>query len=185
MIEPFRLIRSGVDVAPLVEQLAAHPELWGQQKARLVPGSPHSETVDIWVRFRDVDAYVAEYGSDMARFVDEHESVWLPPALVLPGAVAIATNLAGDRRLGGVLITKTPPGGQIKPHVDGGWHAQAHDKFYVAIQADDGCLFRWDGSDLIASPGDIWEFRNDIPHSVENHSSRDRLSMIVCLRRDL
>lgn len=185
MGEAFRLIRSGVDVSKVVSQLAAHPELWGQQKARLLPGSPHADTVDIWVRFRDVEVYRAEHGSDMSHFVDEHESIWLPPAEVLPAAVKIAKGIAYDRPLGGVLITKTMPGGRIKPHTDRGWHAEQHDKFYVALQNDPGCVFGWESGSLIADAGDVWEFRNDISHWVENNSSRDRLSMIVCLRRDL
>lgn len=180
----FELIRTGIDVAPAVLQLEAHPELWGQQAARLGAGSPHAESTDIWLRFRDVEKYRAEHGSDMATFCDEHESVWLPPSELLPAAAEIAKDVACDRPLGGVLLTKVPPGGKISRHADGGWHAEAHDKFYVAIQLRPGMLFCWDDGVMRATDGEVYRFRNDIPHWVENPTDTDRISMIVCVRRD-
>lgn len=173
-----------VPVQRLRQQLADHPELWGQQRARLVPGSPHEGTVDIWARFRDLDAYQAEYGSDMSHFVDEHESVWLPPSDDLPAIKGIATEIADGRRLGGVLITKTPPGGRIKPHTDSGWHAEAHEKYYVAIQVAPGMVFGFPDGGIEAKNGEVYKFRNDVEHWVINGSSIDRIGAIVCVRRD-
>lgn len=180
----FGRMDAAIDAQPIIAQLNQHPHLWGQQKARLRPGSPHSETQDIWLRFRDLDKYVQEHGADMSRFVDEHESVWLPPADLLTAAKAAAIHLAGDRLLGGVLLTRTPPGGRIAPHIDGGWHAAAHDKFYVALQVRSGARFCWEDSAINATDGEVYWFRNDVPHWVENDSDADRIGMIVCLRRE-
>ena len=43
-----------VEASPVVAELAAAPELWGQHPERTgAPGSPHRESEDIWLRFRD------------------------------------------------------------------------------------------------------------------------------------
>ena len=181
----FNLVRQGVDVVPLLAEIEAHPELWGQQTARLGVGSPHAQSTDIWVRYRDLDAYRDQHGLDMRAFCDEHESVWLEPSAYLPSALLIAREIAGgDERLGGVLLTRLPAGGVIAPHVDGGWHAAAHEKFYVAVKVRTGAVFGFPDGDLRASDGDVWHFRNDVPHWVVNDSPEDRISMIVCVKKE-
>jgi Aspartyl/Asparaginyl beta-hydroxylase len=182
-VRHFELVDSGIDVVPIVAQLEAHPELWGQQAARLGANSPHAESTDIWLRYRDVESYAIQYGTNMAHFCDEHESVWLPPSELIPAAVAIADQIAGNMALGGVLLTKLPPGARIARHTDHGWHAEAHDKFYVAVQARPGMKFCWDDGAIEAVDGEVYRFRNDVPHWITNESPVDRISMIVCVRR--
>lgn len=192
MTPSFEKLDYTVNVGPIVAQLAAHPELWGQQTARTIAGSPHDETQDIWLRYRDLNAYRAEYGDDMSHFCDEHESVWLPPADKLRHASLIARTIAHrfeqsaqfPGNLGGVLITKTPPGGRIKPHIDRGWHAEAHDKYYVALQVAPGMRFCWEDGTIEAKDGEVYKFQNDRRHWCENDSDIDRISMIVCVRRN-
>lgn len=179
----FEKIAAGLDVSAVLDQLAQHPELWGQQAARLGAGSPHAESTDIWLRFRDLEEYKILYGSNMASFCDEHVSVWLPPAELLPAAKEIAEQIAGERPLGGVLLTRLPPGARIGRHADAGWHAEAHDKFYVALQVRPGMRFCWDTAAIYAVNGDVYSFRNDVPHWVENPTDTVRISMIVCVRR--
>lgn len=172
-----------IDPKPLMDQLEAHPELWGGIPLRLWKGSPHDQTTDIWVRYRDPDAYTAKYGSDLSYYSDEHEAVWLPPSEILPAAKELAVNVAGNRRIGGVFITKTPPGRRVKPHIDWGWHAEQHDKFYVALQTRPGAVFCWRSGVIKATDGEVYWFNNNVPHWVNNFSDTDRIGMIVCLRR--
>ena len=180
---PFGKVDVKIDPQPLMEQLRAHQELWGQQAARIRDGSPHSATTDIWLRYRDPDAYYRQHGLNMAHFCDEHVSVWLPPAVPLSQGVSLARYLAGDRRLGGVLLTCTPPGCRIEPHIDHGWHAEVHDKLYVALQVRPGAEFCWHDGTIRATDGDVYWFRNDLTHWVVNNSDVDRIGMIVCLRK--
>ncbi len=175
---------SGLDVAGLVAQLNARPDLWGQHGQRRAPDSPHAASDDIWLRYREY----AEL-TEPARFIEPHESVWYPSAAVLPDAVLIADRLMQapaicGERLGGVLITRLPPGAEIKPHVDHGWHAGHYQKFYVALRNKPGSVFGWPTGDLHAADGDVWWFRNDVSHWVVNGSDTERLSMIVCIRTD-
>lgn len=183
----FRKVGEGIDILPLIAQIEAHPHLWGQQTARLGAGSPHAQSTDIWLRYRDLDAYRAKHGADMSAFCDEHESVWLDPALDLHAAIPIARAIAGgsDERLGGVLLTRLPSGARIAPHVDGGWHAASHEKFYVAVKVRPGAVFCWRDGEISATDGDVWWFRNDVAHWVVNDSDDERIAMIVCVKKEM
>jgi len=173
----FKKIAEGLDMGPLQAQLSANPQLWDQFDARrTAPGSPHSEMTDIWVR----------YGADPSA-PGPHVPVWYPAAENLPAMRRLALDIAdlvqGDE-LGGVLLTRLPPGGRIAPHRDGGWHAGYFEKFYVAINAPPGAHFCWTGETLIPAQGDVWWFRNDVTHWVENNSTETRLAAIVCVKTD-
>lgn len=164
---------------PLRAALEAKPHLFGQHTARATAyGSPHTEMSDIWVRYNDIKNLGPAFN-------DEHDSVWYPAYDELPELRKILFTLMAcveGERLGGVLITKIPPGGQIAPHVDRGWHADYYAKFYIAIQNDPGALFRFPGGDIVATPGDCYWFDNSVTHSVINDSGRDRLALIACVK---
>jgi quercetin dioxygenase-like cupin family protein len=177
---PFLKIAEGIDTLPLLLALHRQPWLWDQHPARRVaPGSPHAEMTDIWVRYGEAG------GDDYSALAGPHDSVWYPAAHALPQVRPIVFGLMArveGERLGGILITRLPPGGRIAPHTDSGWHAGYYEKFYVALQNPPGAVFAWEQGAIHARTGDCWWFRNDLPHWVENHSNVDRIAMIVCIR---
>jgi len=181
-VNPIWSVASGWDVAPLQEQLAAHPELWDEHRARTtIYQGPHGDVSDIWVRYRDF----AEFGGDLAAFNEPHAAVWYPGVAKIPTAWSLARKvqrLAKADTLGGVLLTRIRPGGQVKPHVDGGWHAGHYRKFCVSVKADHAQAFCFDGIAHRTVDGDVFEFRNDVEHWVTNDSDRERISLIVCVR---
>ena len=170
---PFR-----VDVQPIAQALEAHPELWNQQTARTEsPQSPHHGLDDIWCRFAD-PATMRDDGS--------HDSVWYPPADVLP-VRAVCLDImrwVDGTQLGGVLITRIPAGKQCRPHVDPGWHARHYEKIAVSIAAAPRQSFRFVGHELVTEPGDVFWFDNAYTHWVTNDSQSDRVTLIVCVRTE-
>lgn len=86
--------------------------------------------------------------------------------------------------LGGVLLTKIPPGGKILPHHDRGtWHAEEMDlKVWLLIEANEGCLNTCENDRVIMRAGEAWTFSNLKVHSVENNGDTDRICLIICLR---
>lgn len=181
-MQNFLKIAEGINVLPLQMALVRQPELFGRHSARADSyQSPHAAMTDIWVRYNAI----GNFERDPATFNDEHDSVWYPAAAAIPEARAIALGLmalVGGERLGGVLITKIPPGGRIAPHVDRGWHAEYYDKYFVPIQNDDGAVFGFEDGVIAPKLGDAYWFYNGNPHWVENNSQRDRIAMIVCIR---
>lgn len=175
---PIARLMRGVDVRPMQEALVAHPELWDQNTARTTPeDSPHHGLSDIWARFAD-PATMREDGS--------HDSIWYPPAEVLPVRELVFPLMSAVRgtRLGGVLITRIKPGQICKPHTDPGWHARYYGKFAIQIQAAPGQAFHFHGHSLETAPGDVFWFDNSHEHWVTNESDQDRITMIVCIRTE-
>lgn len=179
---PIWQIASGWDVAPLREQLEASPDVWNRHRQRTEwYGTPHNGVSDVWVRYNAWEHYTGDWQA----FHEEHASVWYPCVRQLPAAWSLARKvkrLVGAETLGGVLITKIPPGGQVAPHVDGGWHAGHYRKIGVQVIGHAQQAFCFEGHELRPATGDVYEFRNDISHWVMNESPIDRITMIVCVR---
>lgn len=177
------------DVAELHAQLAAHPELWDRHSVRkTAPGTPHSRMSDIWVRYNDVA--LAELTGDYSAFNDKHIPVWYEAYEALPALKPIIFDLMArvqGEMLGGVLITRVPPGKTIEPHTDSSWHVDYFEKFYVSIQSAPGAVFGCyhDGVDELLEPkaSECWLFDNHKIHWVQNDSGIDRITLIICIRR--
>lgn len=173
--EPIRTLFGGVDIVPLKQALDEHPELWNQVRARTEsPASPHHEVDDIWVRY----APVGVSGET------PHDSLWYWAADLLPVkdiVYRLAYTLRADR-IGGVLITRIPPGKSVKPHVDRTWHASFYRKFAVQVASAPQQAFCFKGVRHESVPGDVYEFDNSHCHWVTNDSDEERITMIVCLR---
>ncbi len=175
-------IYTGLDIAPVQRELKINRQLFGEFNVRKDAGSVHADMTDIWVRYGDVRGMLAS--GDYSKIADEHDSVWLQN---LPECKKICFELmalVNGERLGGVLITKLPPGGKIEAHEDGGWHAEYYSKIFVPIQNGNGAVFGFD--DAIISPdiGDAYMFDNSMNHWVSNNSDEDRIAMIVCIKQE-
>lgn len=179
----FRLIANDFNVAPLRDRLCNNPDLFGLYDFRgSAYGSPHTQMRDIWVRYKDVRPHLE--AGDMTGFCDEHEPMWYPVSFEMPEVFPVVTELmerVQAKRLGGVLITRVPPGGRIDPHVDHGWHAEYYDKYYVPILNNSGATFNFPDGAIAPKDGEVYWFRNDVPHWVINDSQTDRIAMIVCI----
>lgn len=176
----FKFIGDWPHTDTIMDELEENPWLWDERTNRKDrEGSPHTGMQDIWVRY-------SKDGTNR-----EHVPVWYPAWKALPALRGVVYGLMAavqGEMLGGVLITKIPPGSGIDPHVDEGWHVDYYDKFYVCLQNDPGAVF-WCEHDgvkegLVPREGEVWLFDNRKLHWVENHSERDRITLIVCIRTE-
>lgn len=185
--EPIRLLRKGVPVKPLVDQITNQPELWNANVFRTLGnvgegyGNPHKAVQDIIVRFNDWK----NWKGDRMKFNERHESVWWAAYSKLPAVKPLVLDLVRlfeAEAIGMVLITRIPPGGGVKRHVDGGWHAQHYLKFALQLKSAPGQKFCYDEIELETEPGDLYAFDNSKPHWVTNPTDQDRWTLIMCLR---
>ena len=157
-------------------------DLWDKYtQRRVAKGTPHSEMTDIWVRYKNPEDCIKN--GDWSAFTEKHKSEWLED---LPDVKFMAKYLMkhlGGKQLGGILITKLPPGGRIQPHTDSGWHAEYYDKYFISIKNSNGARFHFDDCHIEPSEGEVYAFRNDKNHWVENDSSEDRIAMIICIKQ--
>jgi hypothetical protein len=183
----FHKIADSVNVAPLLAQIEAHPALWDSINFRkIAPGTAHSRMSDIWIRYNDITKFPE---GDLRGLSEEHVPVWYPAWHVLPALHPIVFGLMSAVRgemVGGVLITRIPPGEGIAPHADASWHVSYYDKFYVCLKSKPGADFVCEDKAGIERcnpiPGDIHLFDNRKMHWVENKSDDDRMTLIVCIR---
>ena len=171
-------IATGIDVGPVLWALREHPQLWNQNPERTESeASPHHEADDIWIRFGD-----PERVKDGA----PHDSHWYPGADIL-GVKSMCLDLmrgVNGVELGGVLITRIPAGKCVKPHTDPGWHARRYDKFAIQITSAPGQVFYVEDEQLETRPGDVFTFDNSFTHWVTNPTPYERVTMIVCVRKE-
>ena len=179
----FQQIASGVDVVPLLLDLHRQPQLWNQHRARTANGiGPHGAADDIWVRFRDQADLVTK-----TSYATPHTPVFYPAWNALPALRPLVFNLmarVAAVQLGGILITRVPPGAQIAPHDDRGrWHAEFFNtKAYVPLMSNPACRSTCGDETVIMAAGEVWTFNNLIEHATINDGLDDRITLIVCMR---
>lgn len=167
-----------------IAEVLRNQTLWNQHKLRTNDDGPHRHVHDIWVRCLDWSVMKA----DPAAFNRKHESSWYP---IADDELLVAKNIAvgifkhvGGVELGGVLITKIPAGTCVLPHIDKGWHARHYEKYAFQIQANERQEFCFDKKRLVTQSGDFFTFDNQYSHWVTNLSDEDRITMIVCIRKE-
>ena len=69
-------------------------------------------------------------------------------------------------------------------HTDTGWHAEYFEKFNINIQSQAGCEFYYPmhNEAMTSNTGDIYWFRNTVPHGVRNNSDKDQIILTVCVK---
>jgi hypothetical protein len=179
-LKKLELLPFKVDTSKLHDILERYPHLWDMNTARTAhPDSPHHELSDIWVRYAGQDSVTDGV----------HISRWLDLAKVLPvkDLVDEVMSHLKAKELGGVLITRQPPGATCHPHVDGGkgsWHADHFEKVAVSITSAPGQFFCVEELSVEPAPGDVWYFDNWHEHWVTNQTEHDRMTLIICFRCD-
>lgn len=177
MSEKIKLIARGLNVAPIYWALQANSHLWNEFTSRTAStDSPHHGLDDIWARFSSPESDKSSYSP----------AVWYPSAEKL-GIKDVCLDIMRANEgveLGGVLITRIPPGAECKPHEDHGWHARYYEKFALQITSAPGQKFCFEGEELETMPGDLFWFDNQYTHWVKNDTPYERVTMIICIRKE-
>jgi Aspartyl/Asparaginyl beta-hydroxylase len=179
-VSHFTKIADGFDVAPVLAQLDTRPDLWNRNPERRTGLSPHRETDDMWIRYRDPANL---HGPE--DFRGPHESVWYPAWHALPALHPIVERMVDiikPTRIGGFLMTRIPPGGQVYPHHDRGtWHAERYEsKIWMPLLANDRCINWVEDEAMIWKPGEAWQHDNLKVHAVQNFGETERICLILC-----
>lgn len=170
-------------VADAVAQVDKDPD-WNRYTLRTKQyGTTHSQVSDLWIRFNAWKNYNPKKPS---QFLKAHRSVWYPAYARLPAIkpliFGLMTVFAGEE-LGGVLITRIPPGCRVEKHRDGGFNAEYYNrKFAIMLKSNAEQAFCFDGEKMITEPGDVFQFDNSFEHWVTNQSDEERMTLIVSLR---
>jgi hypothetical protein len=183
MTDRFLLLARGIDCSAILAQLDARPDLWNANPERLGEG-PHRETDDIWVRYRDRSEII-----DRQSIVEPHFSVWYPAWHALPALRPVVFQLSAlvqSVHMGGILLTRIPPGCKVYPHDDlGTWHSEFHNaKVWLPLRANERCVNFSGDESVVMKAGEAWAFDNLLAHSVENDGDAERVALICCFRSE-
>jgi aspartyl/asparaginyl beta-hydroxylase (cupin superfamily) len=155
-MERFVKIAEGLDVAPVLAELARHPEQWVRLNA-------------------DESAYIPLLGADDARQLEaELTEVW---SLI----DAVRQVAAADRGDYGALahcrVGRIPRGGGLPPHFDG-IDGVGHRRYQLALQSEPGAEISIGGETKCLKAGEAWQIDVSQVHSVHNHSDADRIIIL-------
>jgi len=181
-MQAYNKIYSGLNISLARKEIANNANLFGEFSARKNAGPVMAQMDDIWLRYGDI-AEVTKTG-DYSKISNEHDSIWLKDLPECKRLCFEIMNMVDGERLGGVLITRLPVGGEMLKHTDKGWHAQYYDKYYIPIENKKGSVFGFDEGDIDPDLGDVWAFDNSYNHWVKNNSNKERIAMIVCIKQD-
>lgn len=178
----FTKLAEGIDVAPVLAELDARPDLWNTMEMRRQGNSPHRETSDIWFRYRD-----PKYLDRPNHFLEPHFSTFWPAWHALPSIHPVTFGLSyltKSVQMGGILITRIPPGCQVYPHHDrGSWHAEYYDtKVWLPLRSNERCMNSVEDETIVWRPGECWTHDNLRVHGVVNGGDTERIVAIFCFR---
>ena len=176
----FKKISDSIDVSQMVAALYYNHEVWEHIKARQeTPGSPHSETKTIFLRWAPDQSVEAAFNQIDAVNYPAYDL--LPEAADLVSAFCEATN---PTKIGRVIITQLKPYGLIDPHVDDGAYPDHYQRFHIPISCGAGSVFygkkgSGDTESARMKAGELWWFDNKQTHWVENMCDAPRVHMII------
>lgn len=181
-MKAYNKIHSDLDVSLARKEIESNADLFGEFNARKDASPVMAQMDDIWLRYGDI-VEVTKTG-DYSKIANEHDSIWLKDLPECKKICFEVMKLVNGERLGGVLITRLPVGGEILTHTDAGWHADYYDKYYVPLENEKGSVFGFDEGDIEPDLGDVWAFDNSYNHWVKNNSNKERIAMIVCIKQE-
>ncbi len=180
----FLKLAEGIDVMPLFLELQRQPHLWDQVRYRKDgKDTPHSEMSDVWIRYNDIRPY--QERGDYSGLNDSHEAIWYPAYYALPSLRPLIFGLMArveGERLGGIWITRIPAGSKIAKHTDSGWHVETFEKFYLSLESEPGAEFYCEDEMICPKAGDLYWFDNRRMHWIDNRSSGNRTTLIICIQ---
>jgi hypothetical protein len=171
----FDRIASGLDVAPLVAELDAHPELWSEITVRQdYPGSAHHDTECIFLR-GPRGFTMGDYMGDVVAY--DYPAMDRLADLVVPLITPVLKGL-GVTELGYVLIVRLSPGGHVDEHIDEGAYADHYSRFHLALTGSPGATLTVGDERQHFAPGDCWWFNHKATHSADNNAGDWRIHVI-------
>lgn len=173
----FRLIRDGIDLAPLRDELAQHREAWDAQPGRQLtaPAQQHTNAIPLrGLRRSRIRG---------RRRRDVHESRYTSLANSFPQTVEFIEAFAAEQKglPGRARYACLPPGKTVLPHIDRGEYYLLRDRYHLVIHSDKGSLLRAGGEAVAMQEGELWWFDNKALHDACNQSDTNRIHLIFDL----
>jgi len=171
----FKLIRSGVDVAPLLAELSTQPDTWSIDTARQDTIRVQRDTNTIFLRSAvpRPDLHINE----------NQESRPTSASKLFPRALAFLTEFARETNcdLSRATIVRLKPKSQVGRHIDEGSYYFLRDRFHLVLKSAAGSVMRSGDEEVCMREGELWWFDNKQFHEAYNDSDEWRVHYIFDL----
>lgn len=171
----FKLIRSGIDVAPLLEEVRSQEQAWLLNTSRQDKIKVQRDTNTIFL------------SSPVARpdlNVNENQETKLTAvANLFPKALAFMEWVAKERgaELSRATIVRLKPKSQVSRHIDVGSYYFIRDRFHLVLYSSAGSVLMSGGEQVRMREGELWWFDNKQYHEACNESDEWRIHYIFDL----
>jgi outer membrane protein assembly factor BamB/orotate phosphoribosyltransferase len=171
----FELIRSGIDVAPLLEEVRSQEQAWLHNTSRQDKIRVQRDTNTIFISgpVPRPDLNVNE----------NQESRFTAIAELFPKAVAFMTGFARDMnaQLSRATIVRLKPKSHVSRHIDAGSYYLIRDRFHLVLRSSAGSVLMSGGEQVRMKEGELWWFDNKQVHEAYNESDEWRIHYIFDL----
>lgn len=178
MPRAFRRIAEGIDVAPLLEELAGRADAWSADGRRQSDVAVQRETESVPLFWHTgPESFREARQRHPVRYVGRPTAI----AGALPRTAAFVRALA--RRAHGVpgraVLVRLRPHGRVYEHVDRGLYYQLRSRYHLVLASRDGSPLRAGGEQVRMQEGELWWFDNRQPHEAWNDADAPRIHLIV------
>jgi hypothetical protein len=154
----FKLIRSDIDVAPLLEEIRSQEDAWLIDTGRQSKIRVQRDTNTIFLR-------AAVSRSDLN--INENQETRLTSvSKQFPRALAFMTEFAREMNchLSRATIVRLKPGSRVYRHIDEGSYYFLRDRFHLVLQSSAGSVLSSGGEQVRMREGELWWFDNKQYH---------------------
>jgi hypothetical protein len=173
----FKLIRSGIDPKPFLDEIASVEGAWDGATGRQEKIAVQREAKAIPLRGLRKSAIRGRPRRDV------HESRWTGGSARFPVARAflLETAAALDALPGRAKIVCLPAGRRVYPHVDRGAYYRLRDRYHLVLKSRLGSWMKAEDEETRMREGELWWFDNDRMHEAFNDGDEDRVHVIFDL----
>ena len=173
----FRRLRSDIDPAPFLAEIAAVDKAWDASTGRQDKIAVQREAMAIPLRGLSKSAI----GDRKRR--DVHESRWTTGSKRYPLACQFLEDTAQDQDslLSRAKIVCLPAGRRVYPHIDRGEYYRVRNRFHLVLRSAAGSWLKAGDEEVRMQEGELWWFDNKQVHEAFNDGDQDRIHMIFDL----
>ena len=177
LVKYFKLIRSGIDIAPLLEEVRSREEAWLIDTGRQHKIRVQRDTNTIFLR-------TAVHRPDL-NINENHESCLTSriEKFLQELSMAFMTEFAQETNchLSRATIVRLKPKSQVFRHIDEGSYYFLRDRFHLVLQSSTGSVLMSGGEQVRMQEGELWWFDNKQFHESYNESGDWRIHYIFDL----
>ena len=173
-LDNIRIIKTGINVGKILNQLKQYPEDWGAEK--MIEGTSNVQNE---FGFPEIKAGVLQLVMGAVdnpdKYVGDTEYCVKTPAYTKHTEI-VAFLKRNFKRFSRCGFLSLPVGGKVGQHIDIGSYYQTRDRYHLAIQGR--YKYTVGNESYIVNPGTLLWFNNKLPHGTENVGDEVRVTFV-------